>query len=161
MIWFAGIFILQNACCNNGKKNNKTKIKHLVVSAMSFKCAQWVTLSVASVCSLWELFMRDLSRSHMAFFDLCVLHGTAYLEVVREVLKEAKGRNLNIKVNVIELYVIKSWWKIKLNKRKVYHQLVCLLVFFFLVFFFCQLNQHWKILVKLDYVVTELLLRKK
>ena len=29
-----------------------------------------------------------------------------------------KGRNINMKVNVIELYVIKSWWKIKFNKRK-------------------------------------------
>ena len=41
-----------------------------------------------------------------------------------------KNRNFNIKFNVIELYVIKSWWKIKFNKRKVYHQLS----FFFLFF---------------------------
>ena len=29
-----------------------------------------------------------------------------------------KDGNIKIKFNVIELYVIKSWWKIKFNKRK-------------------------------------------
>ena len=50
----------------------------------------------------------------------CVLeetHGTTYLEVVRRCWR--KDRNFNIKFNVTELYVIKSWWKIKFNKRKV------------------------------------------
>ena len=60
-------------------------------------------------------FGHALSRSHMAFFDLRVLHfgrvleethGAAYLEVVREVLRE--GQNFNVKVNVIELYVVIS-----------------------------------------------------
>ena len=45
-----------------------------------------------------------------------------------------KGRSLNIEVNVTEFYVIKSWWKIKFNKREIYLQLlslfVCLFVFF-------------------------------
>ena len=67
-----------------------------------------------------------------------------------------KNRNFNIKFNVIELYVIKSWWKIKFNKRKVYHQLVCLFVSFFLLIKQALANLH-----KLDYVVTELLQRKK
>ena len=49
MILFAGIF--QNTCRNNGKKN-KTKIKHLVVSVMSFNYADCVTLNVTSLCSL-------------------------------------------------------------------------------------------------------------
>ena len=64
-----------------------------------------------------------------------------------------KNRNFNIKFNVIELYVIKSWWKIKFNKRKVYHQL------FFS--FFLSVKLALKNLDKLDYVVTELILRKK
>ena len=63
-----------------------------------------------------------------------------------------KNRNSNIKFNVIELYVIKSWWKIKFNKRKVYHQL------FFS--FFLSVKLALKNLDKLDYVVTELILRK-
>ena len=85
----------------------------------------------------------------------CVLeetHGTTYLEVKREVLKEGK----ELKFNVIELYVIKSWWKIKFNKRKVYHQLVCLFVSLLLL-----IKQALANLDKLDYVVTELLQRKK
>ena len=64
-----------------------------------------------------------------------------------------KNRNFNIKFNVIELYVIKSSWKIKFNKRKVYHQLS----FFF---FFLSVKLALKNLDKLDYVVTELILRK-
>ena len=64
-----------------------------------------------------------------------------------------KNRNSNIKFNVIELYVIKSSWKIKFNKRKVYHQLS----FFF---FFLSVKLALKNLDKLDYVVTELILRK-
>ena len=64
-----------------------------------------------------------------------------------------KSRNFNIKINLIELYVIKTWWKIKFKKRKVYHQLA------FFSFFFSQTST--KHLDKLDYVVTELLLRKK
>ena len=45
-----------------------------------------------------------------------------------------KGRSLNIKVNVTEFYVIKSWWKIKFNKREIYHQLLCLFVCLFVCF---------------------------
>ena len=60
-----------------------------------------------------------------------------------------KNRNSNIKFNVIELYVIKSWWKIKFNKRKVYHQL------FFS--FFLSVKLALKNLDKLGYVVTELI----
>ena len=89
----------------------------------------------------------------------CVLeetHGITYLKVVREVLKEGK----ELKVNVIELYVIKSWWKIKFNKRKVYHQLVCLFVFV-LFCFFLLIKSALNNLDKLDDVVTELLLRRK
>ena len=44
-----------------------------------------------------------------------------------------KNGNFNIKFNVIELYVIKSWWKIKFNKRKVYHQLSFFSFFFFVI----------------------------
>ena len=156
---------------------------------MSFNYAHWVTMSVASVCSLWKhkqlthlisgaseinkfIFFGLLRHFFQGWMDAhflgapfqddffpttvlrfgCVLeetHGITYLKVVREVLKEGK----ELKVNVIELYVIKSWWKIKFNKRKVYHQL------FFS--FFLSVKLALKNLDKLDYVVTELILRKK
>ena len=86
----------------------------------------------------------------------CVLeetHGITYLKVVREVLKEGK----ELKVNVIELYVIKSWWKIKFNKRI---SSACLFVCYSFHFFLLikpALNNS----DKLDDVVTELLLRRK
>ena len=69
----------------------------------------------------------------------------------------AEGRQ-ELKVNVIELYVIKSWWKIKFNKRKVYHQLVCLFAF---LFFFPLIKPALNNLDTLIDVVTELLLGKK
>ena len=109
-------------------------------------------------------FGRALSRWFFPTTVLrfgCVLeetHGIIYLKVVREVLKEGK----ELKVNVVELYVIKSWWKIKFNKRKVYHQLVCLFVFVLFCFvFFLLIKSALNNLDKLDDVVTELLLRRK
>ena len=93
-------------------------------------------------------FFRELYCLLDAFLKKRMVLAT-YFEDVREVLK---GRNIDIKVNVIELYVVKSWWKIKFKKRKLFRQLVC----FFLLFKPALTN-----LDKLDYVVTELLLRKK
>ena len=84
-------------------------------------------------------FGRALSR--WLFFQplYCVLDAFLKKRMALPIWKSyvrcwRKDRNFNIKFNVTELYVIKSWWKIKFNKRKVYHQLVCLFVF---LFFFC------------------------
>ena len=61
---------------------------------------------------------------HFFYFLGCVLeetHDTTYIKVGSQVLN---GRNcMYIDVIVIELYVIKSWWIIKLNNRRI-HQLV-------------------------------------
>ena len=143
---------------------------------MSFNYAHWVTMSVASVCSLWKhkqlthlisgaseinkfiffwtlpplfswvnrrtFFGRALSRWHMAFFRPLYFVLDAFLKKRMElpihwklcVRCWRKPETLISRLfNVIELYVIKSWWKIKFNKRKVYHQLVRL---FFFSFFF-------------------------
>ena len=148
------------------------KIKHWVVSVMSFNYAHWVTMSVASVCSLWKhkqltplisgaseinkfIFFWLLRHFFQEWMDAhflgapsrdrtwlsvfrpfyCVLEAFLKKRMALPIWKSyvrcwRKNRNFNIKFNVIELYVIKSWWKIKFNKRKVYHQLVCLFIFF-------------------------------
>ena len=145
------------------------------MSVMSFNYAHWVTMSVASVCSLWKhkqlthLISGASESISLSFFGLrrhffqewmdahflgapfkdrtwlfstfyCVLEAFLKKRMALPIWKSyercwRKRRNFNIKFNVIELYVIESWWKIKFNKRKIYHQLS-----FFFFFFFCQLN---------------------
>ena len=81
------------------KKNTKT-------NSFTFRCVGnqqvylfWTPPPLFSWVNGHTFFGHALSRSHMAFFDLCVLHfgcvleethGTAYLEVGREVLKEGQ-----------------------------------------------------------------------
>ena len=95
----------------NTQKKTLKKLTHLIsgVSEINKFIFVWTPPTLFSWVNGRTFFGRALSRSHMAFFDLCVLHfgrvleethGAAYLEVVREVLKE--GQNFNIKVNVIE-----------------------------------------------------------
>ena len=138
------------------------------MSVMSFNYAHWVTMSVASVCSLWKhkqlthlisgaseinkfiffdssatffksewthiFWARPLKIAHRFFQPFyCVFEAFLKKRVELPIWKSCmtcwrKSRNFNIKINLIELYVIKSWWKIKFKKRKVYHQLA----FFFL-----------------------------
>ena len=114
-----------------------------------------------------HFFGRALSRSHMAFFRpfYGVLDAFLKKRIALSIRKSyvrcwRKDRKFSIKFNVIELYVVKSWWKIKFNKRKLYHQLICFFFYLFFFFFF-QIKPALKHLGKLDYVVTELLLRKK
>ena len=167
-IWFAGI--LQNTCCNNGKKN-KTKIKLRVVSVVYFnyiKCrisvfamkthtkkTQKLTHLLSGASEINKFIFFGLLRhfflgwmdTHFlgtpfqdrtwlfSTFAYCILDAFLKKRMALRIWKSdvkcwRKGRNFNIKVNVIELYVIKSWWKIKFSKRKVYHQLVFLCVFF-------------------------------
>ena len=139
------------------------------MSVMSFNYAHWVTMSVASVCSLWKhkqlthlisgaseinkcIFFWLLRHFFQEWMDAhflgapsqdrpfyCVFEAFLKKRMALPIWKSCmtgwrKSRNFNININLIELYVIKSWWKIKFNKRKVYHQLA------FFPFFFCQLN---------------------
>ena len=82
-------------------------------------------------------YARPLKIAHGFFstFAYCILDAFLKKRIALPIWKSyvrcwRKGRSLNIKVNVTEFYVIKSWWKIKFNKREIYHQLLCLFVFF-------------------------------
>ena len=91
---------------------------------------------------------RDLTRLFFLFFPFfgCVLEetrGATFLEVASEVL--SAGRNVYIRVIVIELWVIKGWWKIKFKKQKRYSS-AC----------FFSFKPALTNLNKLDFVVTEL-----
>ena len=156
---------------------------HLVTLSVASACLllkhKWLTYLISGALEIDKLIFFRLLRHllagmngltffwarplKMTFFRplYCVLDAFLKKRMALPILKSyvrcwRKGRNINIKVNVIELYVIKSWWKIKFNKRKVYHQLVCLFVSLLLL-----IKQVLANLDKLDYVVTELLQRKK
>ena len=83
-------------------------------------------------------FGRALSRWQVAFFRPLYFLLDAFLKKCMElpiywksyVRYWRKSRNFML-FNVIKLYVTKSWWKIKFNKRKLYHQLFCLFVCLF------------------------------
>ena len=139
------------------------------MSVMSFNYAHWlVTMSVASVCSLWKhkqlthlisgaseinkfIFFWLLRHFFQEWMDAHFLGAPSqdrtwlfrpFYCVFEAFLKKRmalpfwklymtcwrKSRNFYIKFNVIKLYVIKSWWKIKLTNERF---IIGLLFFFF------------------------------
>ena len=109
-----------------------------------------------------HFFGRALSRSRMAFFFnlFTVFWMRSWRNAWhclfgsrRNAAEGIAGTLISSRVNVIELYVINIWRKIKFNKRKVYHQ--------FVFFFFSLIKPALKNLDKLNDVVTELLVGKK
>ena len=132
----------QFVCYENNNNNKKTlkKLTHLIAGASEInKFIFFGLLRHFFLGWMDEHFFGAPSQDRTWFFSTfayCILDAFLKKRIALPIWKSyvrcwRKGRSLNIKVNVTEIYVIKSWWKIKFNKREIYHQLLCLFVCLF------------------------------
>ena len=123
-------------------------MKTQIINSFNFRCVRnqevylfWTPPPLSSLSS--HIFCtRPLKITHGFFLDLFTAFWIRSWRNAWNCLFGSRmwaaegiaGTLISSRVNVIELYIINIWRKIKFNERKVYHQFVCI--------FFRLLNQH-------------------